>query len=133
MNYKRIILSITICAAVLLTGCDKANKSSESDDAVGMENDNSLAVAVYDEKAELSEIRENFSEICERIRNNEYGNLHFQNADFSCPELNEVSELTRKPLTGKGVDEIYDFFSKSVDTLTDNFYTDEEKNMKYVL
>lgn len=127
MNYKKIIILITVCAAILLTGCDRSDKSSESNDTVVVESDNSIVEAAYNEKAELSEIRENFLEICERIRNNEYDNLNFKNTEFLCPEINEVSELTRKTLTGKSVDEIYEFFSESVDTLTDNFYTEEEK------
>lgn len=127
MNYKKIILSMTVCAAVLLTGCDRSGKSEISNNINGGEIDNSHAVVVYDEKAELSEIRKNFSNICERMRNNDYGNLNFVNAEFSCPEINEVSELSQKTLSGKSTDEIYDFFSEAVDMLTGNKYTDEEK------
>lgn len=76
----------------------------------------------------FSEIRESFEKDVENIKNKEYDNLNFDKAEFSPPpQIDSISELKLVKLAGKSPDELYDFFCKAVDTLTDNKYTDEEK------
>lgn len=126
---KRIVLATLICTSLFLTGCNNSNKS---DNTVGWESGNSLAVTVSDLKtdfdyAPVSEIRENFSQITEELRESEFDNLNFSKAEFGFPEIDSISELKLVKLSGKSVDEIYDFFGDAVDELTDNKYSDEEK------
>lgn len=135
------IISI-ICATVVLlslAGCSK--KDPLSDDgcntpptASGGENPiesaNSIASIADDDVARknFSEIRESFDSDVEAIKSKVYDNLNFDKAIFAPPpEVDSISELKLVKLSGKSVDEIYDFFGDAVDELTDNKYSDEEK------
>lgn len=109
-------LSLAIFTLSLLAGCSGNSDSSNFDN-----------VEIKTEKAELSGIVENFSESIETIRNTEYDNLNFKKAVFTAPQIDKVSRLTVTPLTGIDTDELYSFFCDTVDKLTDNRYTDEEK------
>lgn len=109
-------LSLVIFTLSLAAGCGGSSDSSNSDNA-----------EIKMEKAELSGIAENFSESIETIKNTEYDNLNFKRAVFTAPQIDKVSELTVTPLTGIDTDELYSFFCDTVDKLTDNRYTDEEK------
>ena len=80
------------------------------------------------EFAPITEIRESFEKDAENIKNKGYDNLNFDKAVFfPPPQIDSISELKLVGLAGKSTDEVYDFFCKTVDTLTDNKYTDEEK------
>lgn len=124
---KHIALSITICTSLLLTGC---NNASTTESSGGLEPANSAAYIAEDSfvRGTFSEIRESFESDVEAVKSKEYDNLNFDKAVFSPPpKIDSISELRLVRPKGKSVDEIYDFFCKSVDTLTDNKYSDEEK------
>ena len=130
----RAIILLTICCSMLITsGCasdTRSNSSTVSDPDTGSESSD-ISESAPDEGFELvpiSEIRERFEKDAENIKNKEYDNLNFDKAVFSPPpQIDSISELKLVRLAGKSTDEVYDFFCKTVDTLTDNKYTDEEK------
>lgn len=76
---------------------------------------------------DISNVCERFEEDFKRLCSKEYDNLIFMDTTYTAPKADYVCELTMTPLMGKTTDEIYDFFSKTVDILTDKKYTDEEK------
>lgn len=117
---KCIVLSAAVFAASILSGCNSAPANDET-------SSESQAVAEMNGKAEISEVRRNFSEDSERLLSKDYDNLFFKDTAFSFPQIDEVCTLTLTPLTGKSADEIYEFFCQAVDLLTDNKYTDNEK------
>ena len=127
---KLIALSITICISLLLTGCDTpSTTTSGGNDSV--ETVNSSAENSGQRKT-FGEIRESYDIDIEAIKSKDYDNLNFDKAIFAPPpEIDSISELKLVELSGKTTDEMYDYFCKTVDTLTDNKYTDEEK--RYVI
>lgn len=133
-NFLRAIILLTVCCSVLITsGCasdTRSNSSSVSEPDTGSESSN-VSESKPDNGFELmpiSEIRESFEKDAENIKNKEYDNLNFDKAVFfPPPQIDSISELKLVKLAGKSTDEVYDFFCKTVDTLTDNKYTDEEK------
>ncbi|MCM1055230.1 MAG: sigma-70 non-essential region-containing protein [Bacteroides sp.] len=112
---KLFALSVTTCMSLLLQGCNMPSATaSGGNDSV--------------EHKTFSEIRESYEREIEAIKSKGYDNLNFDKAVFAPPpEVDSISELKLVKLSGKTTDEIYDFFCKSVDTLTGNKYTDEEK------
>lgn len=126
---KRIVLATLICTSLFLTGCNISNKS---DNTVGWESGNSLAVTVSDLKtdfdyAPVSEIRENFSQITEELRESEFDNLNFSKAEFSFPEIDSISELSSELFPVNSAQEIYDFFSASIDNFMPGKFSEERK------
>lgn len=132
---KAIVLSASLCAAMLLSGCvakPETDYGIEHNGSNGSDNSDSSGTGELSfGKAEISEVRENYAEDAERVRNKSYENLYFNDTVFfPFPELDAVSELTLTPLTigkSKSADELYKFFCEAVDKLTDNKYSDEEK------
>lgn len=125
---KHIALVMAICLSLVLTGC--GGSKTASDDSSGGESVNSAAYIADDAvvRKTFSEIRESFDKDADVIKNKDYDNLNFDKAVFSPPpEIDSISELKLVKLSGKSVDEIYDFFGDAVDELTDNKYSDEEK------
>lgn len=128
---KLIALSITICMSLLLTGCDKPSTGSTGvsvpvkTESTAYFADNSV------EHKTFSEIRESYERDIDAIKSKSYDNLNFDKAIFSAPpEIDSISELKLVQLSGKSTDEIYEFFCNSVDTLTENKYSNEEKKNK---
>lgn len=80
----------------------------------------------------VTEIRENFSKYVEDVRSFEFDNLDFSNAEFKFPEIDSISLLERSVLTGKSVQELYDFFSASLDTFVPGEFSEEEKQDKII-
>lgn len=117
---RAIILSVICCSAI--SGCDSgtglnSEPVSESGTKMG-----------FDYKP-IPEIRENFSQTVENLRVAEFENLDFSNAEFfDFPEIDSISLLALTPFNGKSAQEIYDFFSASVDTLASGKFTDEQKS-----
>lgn len=126
---KLIALYITICMSLLLTGCNTpSTTSSGRNDPVETVNSAAYFADKSVERKTLPEIRESYERDIEAIKSKGYDNLNFDKAIFAPPpEADSISELKLVELSGKTTDEIYDFFFKSVDTLTGNKYTDEEK------
>lgn len=103
----RIFALLTICCSVIiLSGCG-------SDEVL--------------DYAPVSEVRENFSRSVEELKACEFDNLDFSNADFSFPAIDSISELSFSYYSGKSAQEIYDFFSSSIDTLVPGKFSDEQK------
>lgn len=75
----------------------------------------------------VSEIRENFSRTVEGLRASEFDNLDFSNTEFGFPEIDSISELSLGDFSGKSAQEIYDFFSMSLDALVPGKFTEEQK------
>ncbi len=129
MKRTKLIASITICMALLLTGCNTSSTtSSGGNGSVETVNSDAYFADNSVERKTLPEICESYESDIEAIKNKGYDNLNFDNAVFAPPpEIDSISELKLVGLSGKTTDEIYDFFCRSVDTLTGNKYTDEEK------
>lgn len=103
----RVIALLTICCSVILfSGCG-------SDEGL--------------KYASVSEIRKNFSKSVEELKAREFDNLDFSKADFSFPKIDSISKLSLSSFTGKSAQEIYDYFSKSLDTLVPGKFSDEQK------
>ena len=103
----RIAALLTICCLVtMLSGCG-------SDEAL--------------DYAPVTEIRENFLQSVEELKACKFDNLDFSDADFSFPEIDSISELSFSQYSGKSAQEIYDFFSSSIDTLMPGKFSDEQK------
>ena len=113
------IILLTICCSIMITsGCASDTQSSSapvSDPDAGYE------------FAPIAEIRENFSQITNELREDEFVNLNFSNAEFSFPEIDSISELRLELFSGKSAREIYDFFCESLETLMPGKYSDEVK------
>ena len=123
---KQIALALTLCLPLLLTACN--NAPTVADGSSGGESSAAYVANNAAERKTVHEIRDSFDSDIEAIKSKEYHNLNFDKAVFSPPpQIDSISELKLMRLTGKSTDEIYDFFCKTVDTLTDNKYTDEEK------
>lgn len=126
---KHIALALTICMPLLLTSCNTTSTSVGGSDNT-FKNVNSAAYVLDDAavRKTFPEIYERFENDADIIKNKEYDNLNFDEAVFSDPpQIDSISELKLVKLTGKSTDEIYEFFCKTVDTLTNNKYTVEEK------
>lgn len=126
------IILLTICCSVMITsGCStdpRSNSSTVSEPDTGSESSNVSEPDAGYEFAPITEICESFEKDAENIKNKEYDNLNFDKAVFSPPpQIDSISELKLVRLAGKSTDEVYDFFCKTVDTLTNNKYTNEEK------
>ena len=119
-----VFIATIIIVSLLLSGCNNFSRTDVNVSYGGeTEIPNSLLV-----KAEISDIRKNYSYDIENIKGKTYDNLDFSKVVCSpLPQINEVSNLTLTPLTGKSTDEIYEFFSGAVDILTNNKYTEDEK------
>lgn len=107
-----IILLIICCLIMIISGCD-SDTGGDSDDG-------------WDFKP-IPEIRENFSQTVEELKTREFDNLDFSNADFSFPEIDNIYELSLDWFSGKSAQEIYDFFSASIETLMPGRYSEEMK------
>lgn len=97
---------------MIIPGCD-SDTGSDSDDG-------------FDFKP-ISEIREIFPQTVEELKTREFDNFDFSNADFSFPEIDNIYELSLDPFLGKSAQEIYDFFSASLETLMPGKYSEEMK------
>lgn len=105
---RAFIFPTTCCSVILLSGCD------------------SQAEPDFD-FAPVHEIRENFPQTVEELKAREFDNLNFSNADCSFPGIDSISELSTDRFNGKSAQEIYDFFSASIDTLMPGKFSDERK------
>ena len=104
---RAIILLTICCSVIIISGC-----GSETN---------------LDYKP-VSEIRENFSRSVEELKSREFDNLDFSNAEFfDFPEIDSISLLALTPFEGKSAQELYDFFSVSVDALAPGKFSDEQK------
>lgn len=108
---RTIVLLILCCSVIIVSGC-ASNTGLDF--------------------APVSEIRENFSRTVEGLRDAEFDNLDFSNAEFVFPEIDSISELSLDVFTEKSAQEIYDFFSMSLDTLVPGKFSDEQK-MNYIV
>lgn len=77
--------------------------------------------------APITEIRENYQQIIEELRTREFDNLDFSKTEFAFPEIDSLTELSNEPYISKSTQEIYDFFSASIDTLMPGKYSEEQK------
>lgn len=103
----RTVILLTICfLVIIISGCG----SDENLDY-----------------APVSKIRENFSQTVENLRKAEFDNLDFSNTDFSFPEIDSINELSLGDFSGKNAQELYDFFSASVDALAPGKFSNERK------
>ena len=126
---KHIALAMTTCVSLLLTGCNNGSTTASSgDDYVESVNSTTYIADDTAVRKTFAEIRDNFEKDVETIKNKEYDNLNFSKAEFFAPpQIDSISELKLVELKGKSTDEIYDFFCKTIDRLSDNKYTDEKK------
>lgn len=77
--------------------------------------------------APVSEIRENFPKLTKELRELEFDNLNFSKTEFSFPEIDSISELSSNLFSVNSAQEIYDFFSVSIDTLMPGKFSDGQK------
>lgn len=106
---RATILLAICCSVMIMPGCG-------SDSEPG-----------FDYKP-ISEIRENFSQTVENLRAAEFDNLDFSNAEFfDFPEIDSISLLALTSFEVKSAQELYDFFSESLDTLMPGKFSDEQK------
>lgn len=117
---KKIIgsLFIVCCLLITVSGCDHESGSGYepiSDPDAGLE------------YVPISEIREDYSQIIGELRDAEFENLDFSDADFNFPEIDSISALSLGDFSGKSAQEIYDFFCMSLDTLMPGEFSDEQK------
>lgn len=133
-----IILSALCGSVVTLSGCDFETGSDyepgfSSDTGVSSDADLSSDTSVNSGSdtelkfAPVTEIRENFSQTAEALREREFDNLDFSKTEFEFPEVDSVTELSIEPYLSKDAQEIYDFFSASIDTLMPGKYSEEQK------
>ena len=133
------IILLALCGSVVtLSGCDfNASSDSEpgfsSDTGVSSNADINSDTSVNSGSgtelkfAPVTEIRENFSQSAEALRAREFDNLDFSKTEFDFPEVDSVTELSIEQYLSKDAQEIYDFFSASIDTLMPGKYSEEQK------
>ena len=135
---QTIILLVLCGSVVTLSGCDFETGSDyepgfSSDTGVSSDADLSSDTSVNSGSdtelkfAPVTEIRENFSQTAEALREREFDNLDFSKTEFEFPEVDSVTELSIEPYLSKDAQEIYDFFSASIDTLMPGKYSEEQK------
>lgn len=103
---RAIALLTVFCSVILFSGCG-------SDEGLNY--------------ASISEVRKNFSSSVEELKKIDFENLDFSKAEFSFPEIDSISKLSLSSFSGKSAQEIYDFFSMSLDTLVPGKFSDEQK------
>lgn len=103
---RAIALLTVFCSVILFSGCG-------SDEGLNY--------------ASISEIRKNFSSSVEELKKIDFENLDFSKAEFSFPEIDSICKLSLSSFSGKSAQEIFDFFSSSIDTLVPNKFSYEQK------
>ena len=133
---RSVILLMICCSVMITSGCasdPRSNSSTVSVPDTGSDIPNvsdTDPVSEPDEGYELvpiSEIRENFSQIADELRESRFENLDFSKAEFGFPEIDSISRLSLSVPTGKSPRELYDFYCESLETLLPGVYSDEEK------
>ena len=137
---KKVIktfVSIILCCSVIMTsGCASDPRSgsapvSGSDTGSVIPNVSDTDPVSYPDArfdlVPISEIRENFSQITDELRESEFVNLDFSKAEFGFPEIDSISKLSLSVPTGKSPRELYDFYCESLETLLPGVYSDEGK------
>ena len=127
-----IILLIICCSMMIIPGCDfdtgdYSNTDSDTGDYSDIDSDTGFDSDNGWDFKPISEIRENFPKTVEELKTREFDNLDFSNADFSFPEIDNIYELSLDAFLGKSAQEIYDFFSASLETLMPGKYSEEMK------
>lgn len=126
MSILKKSAAVSAAFALLLSGCATQTQSDEQEsfvdeesNAVGEEND-------FDTIG-ISELRENFDDVCEKIKALDTQNIDFSDAKITFTDADEVSVLALSELSGKTAEEQYEFFFNAVDELMPGKYTDDEK------
>lgn len=121
---RKVILLIICGLMVLISGCNSTVESdfvSCSDILIGSEPN---ADYIFEP---ISKIAENFPQITEELRTSNFENLNFSKSEFSFPEIDSIAELSTDIFAVNGAQEIYDFFSESIDNLMPGKFSEEQK------
>lgn len=122
-SYSIILLAV-FASTITLSGCD-ADTGFSSDADSGFSTISEIKTGF--DFAPISEIRENFPQLTAELQELEFDNLNFSKAEFSFPEIDSITELSSKQFSVNSSQEIYDFFSSSIDYLMPGKFSEEQK------
>lgn len=113
---RTVILSAICCSLLIMSGCDSKTGTDTS----------SGSNAGFD-YVPIEAVRDGFSQAVEELKALEFDNLDFSNTEFSFPEIDSISKLELPNFTGKSAQELYDFFSASLEKFMPGKFSEEEK------